>query len=343
LRDFNRIRTPRGLTANVISECFKALNSLFVDDSIFKIQMGARSRAVVEDIRWQSVRPYATEVRRANFRNYEVLVIETPDTRNGGQVVQRPMRPADIAAFTLNRPIQTVPVLRIVSAMAIPATSPPNPRLPLGEHRLIVKCSSDRVLNLEDFARALPPQPETLDVFGGVVARTDTRLRRFMAFVKKVNLQALAFLPCPHVTVARCLQSHGGQACADRYHFNRLFNAYTRPAYGDCTFLSSCFSKDICRYIHYEWVRPANPLTYEEIIQLPHDLERDVRSRWGGESGTVTEAISNLAAEVKDNVEDPAQWIRADLERFNFRVIGKFDVVMIDRKYFRLPLSRVCG
>jgi len=99
--------------------------------------------------------------------------------------------------------------------MAIPATSPPNPRLPLGEHRLIVECRPDRVLNLEDFARTLPPQPENFETLESVVSSSDIRLWRFMAFVKKANLQALTFLPCPHVAVASFLQSHGGQACAD--------------------------------------------------------------------------------------------------------------------------------
>jgi len=304
--------------------------------------MGERNRVVVQDIRWQSVRPYAIEIRRANPGDYAVLMTGAPDTRNGGQVVPRPVRPSDIAAVALDQPISAIPVLRIDSTMEFPASTPPDFRFHRGQHRLIVECRPDHMLTLEDFVGTLPAQPETFEAFGGVVSRTDILLRRFIAFVKKVDLQAVALLPCPHVTAVGCLHQHG-LTCADRYHFNRLSNACTKREDGDCTFLSPCFNKAISEFIHYEWVRPANPLTFERIIQLPFDLELEVRRRWGGGSSTLTEAVRNLAAEVKDNVEYPAQWIRADLEDFNFRVIGRYDVVMIDRKHSPPPIWRVCS
>lgn len=148
--------------------------------------------------------------------------------------------------------------------------------------------------------------------------------------MQKVCLEAPAELPCQHVTVDKCMENNDGVACKDKYHFAIVYNAYTNVAYGDCTFLSGCYNWDTCPYIHYTRVPAINPKTFADMIKLPKQLEQAMTYKYGN----VEEAVREIASEVKDGREYPAQWINTDIMKFNFRVIGRYDVIMIDRKCF---------
>jgi len=160
-------------------------------------------------------------------------------------------------------------------------------------------------------------EPEFLNTFlSGTAPRAHILLQRLKAFIKRVHLQAVVEFPCPHVTAGKCTRVHESQdrlACADRYHFNQIFNKVTDFRYGDCSYLSGCYNFETCAFVHYKRVNAVKPKTFAEMIKLPPALELAVTSKYGGESGTFEEAIQTIAAEVKDGLEYPAQWINADL------------------------------
>ncbi|KAI5846749.1 MT-A70-domain-containing protein, partial [Tricharina praecox] len=136
------------------------------------------------------------------------------------------------------------------------------------------------------------------------------------------------------------MENNDGVACKDKYHFAIVYNAYTNVAYGDCTFLSGCYNWDTCPYIHYTRVPAINPKTFADMIKLPKQLEQAMTYKYGN----VEEAVREIASEVKDGREYPAQWINTDIMKFNFRVIGRYDVIMIDPPWsihMKLPYQQL--
>lgn len=96
----DNIQIPRALTAGVISECFQALDELFANNDVFKVQMDERSRLVIENINWEVVAWYASEMRKANPQGYAELVINSPSDATNEAPGYRPVRLSDVFAPT---------------------------------------------------------------------------------------------------------------------------------------------------------------------------------------------------------------------------------------------------
>nr|CAI39087.1 Putative mRNA N6-adenosine-methyltransferase [Paramecium tetraurelia] len=83
-------------------------------------------------------------------------------------------------------------------------------------------------------------------------------------------------------------------------HFRKILKANTQTKLGNCTYLDQCPEQEQCKYIHY--ILDGNDVDWQKRIQT---------------------ALSN-------HKSMPPQWINCDLRIFDFRVLGKFDVIMAD-------------
>ncbi|ESO04559.1 hypothetical protein HELRODRAFT_121421, partial [Helobdella robusta] len=83
--------------------------------------------------------------------------------------------------------------------------------------------------------------------------------------------------------------------CNER-HFNKIIHSNTDESLGDCQYQNMCFNMNFCKYIHYE------------------KDEKD-------------EVTFKMPSREKSY---PPQWIQCDLRYFDFKILGKFSIVMAD-------------
>jgi mRNA m6A methyltransferase catalytic subunit len=101
---------------------------------------------------------------------------------------------------------------------------------------------------------------------------------------------------CDHCTRDRCQKARGHSHC-NKKHFRAIINQKTDESFGNCPHLNACHNAD-CKLIHYVEEDQQSEVAQEKVI----NRERMIQ----------------------------AEWINCDLRFFDFKILGKFDVVMAD-------------
>ncbi|KAJ1551021.1 N6-adenosine-methyltransferase subunit mettl3 [Nowakowskiella sp. JEL0078] len=104
---------------------------------------------------------------------------------------------------------------------------------------------------------------------------------------------------------ADCWNNRKNNYPCTKLHFRHIITPNTVLKEGDCSYLNTCHNMDKCKYVHYE-------LDEDGLVS---DIERGIPII---DVGTVW----------------PAQWFNCDVRTFDLRTLGKFSVIMADRRLF---------
>lgn len=117
---------------------------------------------------------------------------------------------------------------------------------------------------------------------------------------------------CEHGTREECKKNRNSGDICKKVHFRKIIQKHTDESLGDCSFLNTCFHMDTCKYVHYE-------VDYTGVAK-DKDKKTDEKD------------MSEMAMSTTDgNIAlIPPQWIQCDLRYLDFKVLGKFSVVMAD-------------
>lgn len=125
--------------------------------------------------------------------------------------------------------------------------------------------------------------------------------------------------------ISACQENHPGliECIQSKIHFIPNIKPQTDISLGDCSYLDTCHKLNTCRYIHY-------------LQYIPSCLQERADRETASENKRIRSNVSipfytlgNCSAHcIKKNL--PAQWIRCDVRKFDFRVLGKFSVVIAD-------------
>ena len=112
-----------------------------------------------------------------------------------------------------------------------------------------------------------------------------------------------------------CLQS--------KIHYIPNLKPQTDLSLGDCSYLDTCHKLNTCRYIHY-------------LQYIPEGL----KSRVEEETVTINERIKKQkkvpfythgeCCSSSYKIQLPPQWIKCDVRKFDFKILGKFSAVIAD-------------
>lgn len=110
-----------------------------------------------------------------------------------------------------------------------------------------------------------------------------------------------------------CLRTH--------IHYVPNIKSQTDLSLGDCSYLDTCHKLNSCRYLHYLQYVPE--VLKRKVEQ--HTIQHNESSKEYVPFYTHGQCCSTV---VKDVL--PPQWIRCDVRKFDFSVLGKFSVVIAD-------------
>ncbi|KAI8584713.1 hypothetical protein K450DRAFT_217644 [Umbelopsis ramanniana AG] len=111
---------------------------------------------------------------------------------------------------------------------------------------------------------------------------------------------------CEHGTKQECRRRSIENRTCDRLHFKHILNSHTDSQLGDCSYLNTCHRMGSCKYMHY-----CLDATAEELKPI------------------LRPTLSNpLMLQRKKLL--PPQWIKCDIRKLDFDVIGKFTVILAD-------------
>eukprot|EP01017_Pseudomicrothorax_dubius_P047226 TRINITY_DN8448_c0_g1_i2.p1 TRINITY_DN8448_c0_g1~~TRINITY_DN8448_c0_g1_i2.p1 ORF type:complete len:562 (+),score=122.70 TRINITY_DN8448_c0_g1_i2:40-1725(+) len=91
------------------------------------------------------------------------------------------------------------------------------------------------------------------------------------------------------------------RAPCNKVHFKKLIRPHTDESLGNCSYLDTCRHMESCKFVHYAI----------DDSELPE------------------KNISDMRINAEENVIPP-QWINCDLRFFDFRILGKFEAIMLD-------------
>ncbi|CCF57286.1 hypothetical protein KAFR_0C02930 [Kazachstania africana CBS 2517] len=108
-----------------------------------------------------------------------------------------------------------------------------------------------------------------------------------------------------------------------KIHFIPNIKPQTDLSLGDCSYLDTCHKLNSCRYLHY-------------IQYIPESLVEETKQR--------TQALNEIKLDnlklpfythgyccsTASKVKLPPQWIKCDVRKFDFDILGKFSVVIAD-------------
>ncbi|KAJ1928826.1 methyltransferase [Tieghemiomyces parasiticus] len=143
---------------------------------------------------------------------------------------------------------------------------------------------------------------------------------------------------CEHILKTKCAAARGpaGTPCP-QLHFRIIKRPYTDLSLGDCSYLNTCHRLDTCRYIHYELDdTPAESTDRPSVMAAPGS-EADASppssaAPEGAQPPPTT--VAHVAAPSADGASYPplypSQWINCDVRTLDFRILGKFSIIMAD-------------
>jgi mRNA (2'-O-methyladenosine-N6-)-methyltransferase len=104
---------------------------------------------------------------------------------------------------------------------------------------------------------------------------------------------------CEYGTREECAKHMKGEC--HKVHFKPIISLHTDTSLGDCSYLDTCRHMEICKFVHYQ---------IEESESIPSNRKELILN---GDENTL-----------------PSQWISCDIRKFDYTILGKFDVIMAD-------------
>ena len=104
---------------------------------------------------------------------------------------------------------------------------------------------------------------------------------------------------CEYGTREECAKHMKGEC--HKVHFKPIISLHTDTSLGDCSYLDTCRQMEICKFVHYQ---------IEESESIPSNRKELILN---GDENTL-----------------PSQWISCDIRKFDYTILGKFDVIMAD-------------
>ena len=112
-------------------------------------------------------------------------------------------------------------------------------------------------------------------------------------------------------TEVSCLQTHT--------HFIPNLKPHTDMSLGDCSYLDTCHKLNTCRYVHYIQCSPL-------LFRKNESFQKENKLLEASENpGLFTHGENTKRKELL-----PKQWIKCDIRKFDFRILGKFSCVIAD-------------
>lgn len=143
---------------------------------------------------------------------------------------------------------------------------------------------------------------------------------------------------CLHLTRQDCRDSSQGldtEPC-HKLHFKPVLYSQTDPAYGHCSYLNTCHRVTSCKYLHFELDTDPPHLSFDwQTFQQPYAPDSEQAADIALTRPCQTLTASGLSQWVRpeergEKISLPAQWIDCDLKRFDYSMLGKFDVILAD-------------
>ncbi|EJS43802.1 ime4p [Saccharomyces arboricola H-6] len=125
--------------------------------------------------------------------------------------------------------------------------------------------------------------------------------------------------------ISACQENHPGfiECIQSKIHFIPNIKPQTDISLGDCSYLDTCHKLNTCRYVHYLQYIPSclQERAHHDTASQNKEIESNVL--------TPFYTLGNCSAHsIKKAL--PAQWIRCDVRKFDFKILGKFSVVIAD-------------
>ena len=140
---------------------------------------------------------------------------------------------------------------------------------------------------------------------------SDSEKEAVEAFKSKV-VSRIIF--CEFGTREKCFQNNtnlavnnGSTKSCQKVHFKKIIMPHTDENLGNCSYLDTCRHMEYCKFVHYK---------IDEIDELSHPSLQIAKNN----------VIKN---ETQSNLPLP-QWINCDLRHFDFTILGKMSVIMLD-------------
>lgn len=108
-----------------------------------------------------------------------------------------------------------------------------------------------------------------------------------------------------------------------RIHYIPNIKPQTDLNLGDCSYLDTCHKLNSCRYAHY--VEYIPDITVQEALKNTDKLNRNKH-----ENLKTCFYTHGYSCTVGSKSQIPPQWIKCDVRKFDFSVLGKFSVVIAD-------------
>ncbi|CCH61583.1 hypothetical protein TBLA_0F00390 [Henningerozyma blattae CBS 6284] len=120
------------------------------------------------------------------------------------------------------------------------------------------------------------------------------------------------------------LESPGFLKCiSNKIHYLPNLKPQTDISLGDCSYLDTCHKLNTCRYIHYLQYIPES-LMNKNVKSIAEENEQILSQR------KVPFYIHGNCCSNYTKDKLPSQWICCDVRKFDFKILGKFSVVIAD-------------
>ncbi|AAS53544.1 AFR173Wp [Eremothecium gossypii ATCC 10895] len=115
--------------------------------------------------------------------------------------------------------------------------------------------------------------------------------------------------------LVQCIQTH--------IHFIPNLKPQTDLSLGDCSYLDTCHKLNSCRYVHYLQYIPERLMQSVEqsVNQLNETQEKNRRIGFYTHGDCCSSVVKSIL---------PSQWIKCDVRKFDFTILGKFSAVIAD-------------
>ncbi|SSD58449.1 related to N6-adenosine-methyltransferase IME4 [Saccharomycodes ludwigii] len=121
------------------------------------------------------------------------------------------------------------------------------------------------------------------------------------------------------------------KCCSTHIHYIPNYKPQTDVNIGDCSYLDTCHKLNSCRYVHYIQLYPKDMHGISgdvNVASSPLLLYTHGQNCYGSDNGDNNNSNNNNNSGIKPLL--PKQWIKCDIRKFDFNILGKFSVVIAD-------------
>lgn len=115
------------------------------------------------------------------------------------------------------------------------------------------------------------------------------------------------------------------ECSATHIHFIPNLKPQTDLTLGDCSYLDTCHKLNSCRYVHYFQYYPDSLLKQKRKQEQNQNQNQNQNKTKTQSFYTQGECCSSYFKQIV-----PAQWIKCDVRKFDFNILGKFSAVIAD-------------